>query len=131
MVKKSPDYHLDSILAANPNRPPTNIANTPPIQNGDAVRMIPAESRPIPAKNRMPDAAPHNVTFAILYAVKNMVVHIFIFFRFLDWFYYFNRFSISNSSDNCKRDYTNLRNIRILRLSLVRDSLGGIRQVLE
>ena len=89
-------------MAANPNIPPTNIAKTPPIQNDDAVRMIPAESRPIPAKNRIPDAAPHNVTFAILYVVEKYGGVYFIFFDI--WVPIFSR---SNSPDNCRRDYTN------------------------
>ena len=93
---------LDSIFAANPNRPPTSIANTPPIQNGDAVRMIPAESRPIPAKNKIPDAAPHIVTFAMLYAVEKYGGVYFIFFYV--WIPILSR---SNLPDNCRRDYTN------------------------
>ena len=41
--------------------------------------MIPAESRPTPAKNRMPDAAPHIVTLAMLYVQQRRVTILSIF----------------------------------------------------
>jgi len=73
-------HYLDSVFAANPNRPPTNIAITPAIQNGVVVRIIPAESKPTPTKNIIPDTAPHNVSFTILYAVEKYGGVYFIFF---------------------------------------------------
>ena len=74
---------LASTLHATPNRPPASIANTPAIQNGDAVITMPAESKPTPAKNRMPAPTRHNVTLTIFaYTVKKLVCIVSFFYTF-------------------------------------------------